>query len=89
MGRSRLTLARGRVGRLGTAGAASSATVASPSASRVKIARRVGSASAPNTRLSRSVSIYNHLVLKLDGYRLVDAGPCCQPTKRMEAADGS
>ena len=35
-------------------GAASSATVASPSASRLKIARLVGSASAPNTRLSRS-----------------------------------
>jgi hypothetical protein len=36
-------------------GAASSATVASPSVSRVRIARRVGSASAPNTRLIWSV----------------------------------
>jgi hypothetical protein len=51
-------------------GAASWATVASPSASRVKIARRVGSASAPNTRLSWSAAIYNHHVLKLDGYIL-------------------
>ena len=35
-------------------GAASSATVASPAASRPRMARRVGSASAPNTVLSRS-----------------------------------
>ena len=35
-------------------GAASSATVASPPASRPRMARRVGSASARNTGLSRS-----------------------------------
>jgi hypothetical protein len=31
----------------------------------VRIARLVGSASAPNTRLSRSTAIYNHPVLEL------------------------
>src|SRR5260370_14748785 len=60
-------------------GAASSATVASPSASRVKIARLVGSASAPNTRLSRSGPIYNHLVSKLDGYIVASAVPVVNP----------
>src|SRR6185312_11064078 len=38
-------------------GAATSRTARSPSASRARIARRVGSASAPNTVLSRSTSI--------------------------------
>jgi hypothetical protein len=38
-------------------GAQISATVASPRVSRVRIARRVGSASAPKTVLSRSVDI--------------------------------
>src|SRR5712692_10016346 len=51
-------------------GSASSATVASPSVSRVRIARRVGSASAPNTRLSWSAAIDNHLVLELISYRV-------------------
>ena len=37
-------------------GAHSSATLASPSVSRVRMARRVGSASAPNTALSWSVT---------------------------------
>ncbi len=44
-------------------GAASSATVASPLVSRARMARRVGSASAPNTALSWSAGIYNHLFL--------------------------
>ncbi len=38
-------------------GSASSVTVASPSLSRAKMARRVGSASAPKIRLSWSVAI--------------------------------
>jgi hypothetical protein len=51
-------------------GAASSATFASPSVSRARIARRVGSASALNTESSWSGVNYNCTLLECLGYRL-------------------
>jgi hypothetical protein len=49
-------------GRLIENGSASSPTVASPSLSRARIARLVGSASAAKITLSRSVAtVFNHL----------------------------
>jgi hypothetical protein len=69
-------------------GAASSATVASPSVSRVKIARLVGSASAPNTRLSRSGAIHNHLISKLDGYIVASAVPVVNPAAGLLVSAG-